>query len=118
MRGRVKALFWLAAIFISLPALGVPSYSIIGLGDLGSGYSYAYGINASGQVVGMSPNASSVNRAFLWSTGSITDLGTLNADGSGAGAAYGINDSGQVVGFANKAGAGHAFIWNSGQMTD
>src|SRR5262249_31631873 len=48
--------------------------------------------------------------AFLYSDGTMTDLGV--------GIAYAINDSGQVVGAANFAGQRHAFLYSDGTMTD
>ena len=80
------------------------------LGTLGGGYIYAYGINNSGQVVGVSTNdALNQNyRAFLYSDGTMIDLGTLGGDSS---AARGINEAGQIVGISTIAGGNHsAFI--------
>jgi probable HAF family extracellular repeat protein len=70
------------------------------LGTLGGLFSFAYGINARGQVVG----ESFYGRAFLWEaeTG-MQDLGTLG----GASFAYAINARGQIVGSAST----HAVLW-------
>lgn len=90
------------------------------LGKLtGATYSYAYGINNSGQVVGWSGNA------FLFSGGVMTDLGTLPGQGSFS-KAYGINDSGDVVGAAYMLGLdpdpfhsqARAFIFKDGIMSN
>ena len=66
----------------------------------GGGYSFAYGINSTGQVVGYSEATSFQVHAFLWTptvnngtTGTILDLGAL---GGGYSYAYGINDAGHV----------------------
>jgi probable HAF family extracellular repeat protein len=85
---------------------------------LGGGGAYAAGINASGQVTGCSYTASSVyQHAFLYSNGSMTDLGTLV---SGGRCSYGwdINTSGQVVGQVMPGDMYHAFLYSNGVMTD
>jgi probable HAF family extracellular repeat protein len=91
------------------------------LQDLGSlvgpnGNSYANGINASGQVVGVS-ETSTYDHAFLYSGGSMQDLGTL---GGGNSAAFGINDAGQVVGWSRISDSGpyHAFLYSGVVMQD
>jgi probable HAF family extracellular repeat protein len=75
------------------------------LGTLGPGwppYSAAYGINDSGQVVGVnfaSSTDDSFGYPFLYSGGKMIYLGLVYAGlAATAGPAYGINDSGQVVG--------------------
>ena len=52
-------------------------YTITDLGTLGGDESGAYGINDSGQVVGQAQKASGQKRAFLYESGTMTDLGTL-----------------------------------------
>jgi probable HAF family extracellular repeat protein len=98
-------------------------FKVTDLGTLGgiNTSSYANGINAYGQVVGMSGNGSAVD-AFLWTptapqatTGGMIDLHTLGGSNSSptpASEAYGINDYGQVVGEAKTASEDyHAFLW-------
>jgi probable HAF family extracellular repeat protein len=76
--------------------------------------SQGYGVNNAGQVVGFSYTTPNFH-AFLYSGGTMTDLGTLGRDSF----AYGINDSGQVTGYAYDSGGGpHAFLYNNGTMTD
>ena len=89
------------------------AYTILDLGTLGGNYSEANGINASGQVVGLSePTPNSVFHAYIASTAkSISpsnDIGTLGGQFSKA---FGINAAGQVVGQATTIGdaTGHAF---------
>src|SRR5262245_5112650 len=64
----------------------------------GGGYSYAVGINASGQVVGTSDSTYG-SRAYLYSGGKVLNLGTL--PGADHSSGIGINDAGQVVGFSS-----------------
>lgn len=78
----------------------------------------ASGINASGQVVGMSTTSGDTElRAFMYSAGTMTDLGSLGGRMSGA---LGINASGQIVGFSLTSGDTemHAFLYSGGTMTD
>jgi probable HAF family extracellular repeat protein len=77
-------------------------YFAYNLGTLGGLAAEATDVNALGQVVGRADTApaaggASVQHAFVWDRGVMTDLGTLTGP---AGASYGaaINDAGQVVG--------------------
>lgn len=102
------------------------------LGTLGGGYSTAYGINNSGQVVGWASDTGGHNRAFLitptggvwknpssdidWHNDLMTNLGTLGGDSSEARA---ITGDGRIVGYSTTtSGVTHAFIWRGGEMTD
>ena len=82
--------------------------------------SSAFAINASGQVVGSSDTDEyGVTHAFLYSNGTMTDLGTLAPFYECSSTAYGINASGQVVGESGTTGdTTHAFLYSSGTMTD
>ena len=93
--------------------------TITDLGTLGGPNSLAYGINSSGQIVGVSDTSSGTQHAFLYSNGSMQDLGTLS--GGGLSAAFGVNDSGQIVGLASIGGSitpYHAFLYSNGSMRD
>jgi subtilisin len=91
-------------------------YSITDLGTLGGDRTYAYDINASGQVVGESRTASDDWHAFLWESGVMMDLGTLGGYSSYA---TSINNSGKIVGSAQTiTGNDRAFLWESGSMVD
>ncbi len=91
------------------------------LGTLGGSRSIAYGVNASGQIVGYAEISAGVNRAFLWSddnsngapdAGEMKDLNTL-LPGTGwtFEEARAINDRGQIVGTGvNPSGQTHAFL--------
>ncbi len=86
------------------------------LGTLGGFYSAAYGINASGEIVGFASLNDDEEHAFLYANGSMEDLGTLGGDSSWA---YGINSAGEVVGWAYTAdSAQHAFVYANGSMQD
>jgi probable HAF family extracellular repeat protein len=77
-----------------------PQYTVTVLGELsgGDGVSYATGVNNLGQVTGQSATATS-NHAFLYSNGSMIDIGAASPDYS---VSFGeaINNNGQVAGVA------------------
>ena len=88
--------------------------------------STANGINASGQIVGVSATSSGYGdyeHAFLYSNGTMTDLGMPPGSYIGS-CATGINASGQVVGYAYAGSGGigtalgGAFVYSGGTMTD
>jgi len=86
-------------------------YAITNLGSLSSRSSYAAGMNDAGQVVGYYHDDSWRMRAFLFSDGTMIDLGTL---GGLQADARDINNRGEVVGQAQTAdGHWHAFIWDA-----
>lgn len=97
---------------------------ITNLGVLpGMTYSYAFDINASGQVVGVSGTGTLDNpilqRGFIWTaTGGIQALSTLG----GISSARAINDNGDIAGFSTVSGTntqqGHAVVWRNGVVTD
>src|SRR5215469_18413143 len=127
-----------AAVATAVPAAAATStYSETIMGSLGGGFTDATAINASGQVTGYSATnheiqipcppgpygtakkcLEPIEHAFLFSNGTMTDLGTL--DGSGTGSeGVAINDSGEVVGVSEtKAGTSDAFLSNGKTMTD
>jgi probable HAF family extracellular repeat protein len=62
--------------------------------------SAAFGVNDSGQIVGVSGDSTNTNlRPFIYSNGTMTDLGTVGTATNGY--AYAINNSGQVVGYSS-----------------
>ena len=87
----------------------------LGTADQGS---EAYGINASGQVVGFSTANSLNGAATLWNGSTATDLGAL--PGGTSSQANGINDAGQVVGYSlnGSSGTQDATLWTGGQVLD
>jgi probable HAF family extracellular repeat protein len=99
------------------------SGTIMNLGTLDGPRSAANAINSGGQVAGWASNSKGNVHAFRYSSGAMTDLGTLS--GGNYSVAYGITTVDQVVGHANFSGSGrtfpptyHAVIWQSGHMRD
>jgi probable HAF family extracellular repeat protein len=87
------------------------------LGTLGGSLSTALGINGTGEVVGHASIPGNYDRAFLWQTGVMTDLGTLGFNS----VATGINDQALVAGYFSVDDhnlESHAFLWEDGQMAD
>lgn len=97
--------------------------------NLTSAYTYGVGlgINNNGRVVGyLAPGVpAGVHRAFVYSGGSISVLGTFGGSNAVAqsSSALGINDNNQVVGQADVAWVNdryngyHAFLYSGGVMT-
>jgi probable HAF family extracellular repeat protein len=85
--------------------------------SLGSSYSFAYGINDSGQVVGISGSD-----AFLYNSSTHTLIDLTATDhvtlGGSVAQANGINDSGQIVGQARNSSTNQAFVYSGGTMTN
>ena len=71
---------------------------MLDLGTLG-GYSYPFGINSKGQIVGTATAADGQNHAFLYTDGTMYDLNQLVTGMAGTllSNAVGINDAGQIV---------------------
>jgi probable HAF family extracellular repeat protein len=107
------------------------TYTITDMGSLGLGESVPYGINANGQVTGLSYLSSTYKfscgypirtctahpyHAFLYGNGTMTDLGTLGGTNSQGNA---VNLSGQVAGVANtNKGGTDATLWTGKKATD
>jgi probable HAF family extracellular repeat protein len=74
------------------------------------------GINDAGEVVGDGDTRESLERAWVYRKGKMTDLGTL---GGPQAAASAINSTGEIVGFAQtKTDADHGFLDRAGKMLD
>ena len=101
-----------------------------GTDPTGFGSSTAKALNSSGQVVGNSTvyDSNGINKgsaAFLYTNGTLQNLGNFGADNNGKGSSFaiGINDSGQVIGDSDLYVGGHytatdAFLYTSGSLTD
>jgi probable HAF family extracellular repeat protein len=84
------------------------SFTVMDLGTLGGSRSSAYGINASGQIVGVSTTANGSTRGFIYDNGSLVEVGTFGGRDS---LAYAISDFGTVTGRAQNAlGDFRAFV--------
>lgn len=102
-----------------------PSYPVVWYDrvprEIGLGWSeiFHYRVNNAGQVVGFGKAAgSATNHAFLFDSGTMTDLGTLGGTWDPS-YGYGLNNAGEVVGGSQITGVGsHAFLWKEGVMTD
>ncbi|HLV79760.1 MAG TPA: hypothetical protein VKT32_05735 [Chthonomonadaceae bacterium] len=127
---RLLAAVALLALAVARPAAA--QYIVTDLGTLDgipTDSSCAYGINASGQVVGWATASGGNPHAFQWTprqansaTGTLVDLGTLGGTQS---VAYGINFYGRVVGQSATGavdGSGnpilHAFLTESNSVID
>jgi probable HAF family extracellular repeat protein len=77
-------------------------------------YSYGFGINSAGNVVGESTYASgsTAPHAFVYSNGKMQDLNKLIPANSGwvLSTAYSINSAGQIVGYGTLKNQQHAFL--------
>ena len=93
--------------------------AVTDLGTFTSNYSEAFGVNASGQIVGEGcVTLTCFVHALWWDGGAPVDLGTL--PGGDASHARGINDAGQIIGDSEitSGGNSHAVIWEGGGITD
>ena len=104
------------------------------LGTLGGNDAASWGVNESGQIVGLSYTNTTPNgttgiptvHPFLWKNGTMQDLGSLGGTLSIPGSLdhFGgirvINESGEVAGTSTLAGdeVWHAFVWSNGRMID
>ncbi|HUI66607.1 MAG TPA: hypothetical protein VL087_00135 [Nitrospirota bacterium] len=118
----VFSMLMLTILLFAATVSAQPSYLVIDLGGLGGTTSVGTtsvgeGINDNGQVTGQAAITSGYIHAFLYSGGTMTDLGTLGGTTS---VGSDINNSGQIVGGAALTGdtAVHAFLYSGGIMAD
>ena len=96
-------------------AFGVQTYLITDLGSLGGGTATAAAINNSNQVTGASSRTAGPSDAYLFSNGTMHDLGNLGAGSSGTA----LNNLGHVVGSATTVGTtNHPFLFRNGKLMD
>jgi probable HAF family extracellular repeat protein len=130
---RVPAVFCslilLVASCLCATATAQSTYTIVELGTLpGNPYTAPSSINNLGQITGFSANDGDIgNRGFLYSRGTLTDLGTLDPNLITAfSQGNAINDSGEITGSSSvpdpanpqPAGFTHAFLYKDGTMRD
>lgn len=82
------------------PKVAGPAPGIVDLGTLGGKRSFAYDINQDGVVVGRAQTAGGAWHAFVWSDGTMRDLGGV----LGESYAHGIADDGTIVGYSHEVG--------------
>ncbi len=91
----------LVALMLSGSEAFAQTTTITNLVVPGAAYVSVAGLNDAGQVAGYYYTADWGQRAFLWSSGIGTDLGTL---GGSVAVANGLNNLGQVIGFSSSVG--------------
>lgn len=103
----------LAVALSATPVQAAVTYNITDLGGV-----TPTGINAGGQITGYYVGANSIVHSFLYSNGSMTDLGSLSGN-KGSTFANAINDKGEITGESDATNnQRHAFLYSNGQMTD
>lgn len=102
-----------AGLMLGQRAQAQTQYKLTDLGAPAGGTSAAYGINASGHVIGTTTTSGSVNHAFRWdptsangTTGTRSDIHPAGADNSYG---TGINSTGMAVGWFEAASAAHPY---------
>jgi probable HAF family extracellular repeat protein len=114
---------WPALALWAIPVVvaAEPAYIAVPLGSLGGLTVYGAAINAGGQVAGWADTdatGAAHRHAFLYTNGTLTNLGTLAGGMQSFG--YALNDAGQVVGASNGSGVSqlHAVLFNAGTTVD
>src|SRR5579872_3266017 len=92
----------LVFVLSAMSLCAAQTYNVTDLGTLQSGtFSGAKAINVSGQITGYAYDSNNaISDVFLYSGGSLTDLGTL---GGTSAIGNGINANGQVAGYSTDA---------------
>src|SRR5487761_271333 len=103
MKTALVSIRWFLAVSVVVTLIGVASvrsahanaYTFTTISVPGSSATLAYGVNNSGQIVGIYTDTNGVTQGFLYNSGTFTQVQFLGAQGT---LAQGINDSGQIVG--------------------
>jgi len=106
------AWFFLTTLILDSRALS-QNYAVSDLGTLGGSASQTYAINNRALIVGSSVTADGGSHAFLFSNGSMTDLGIR----SSLSVATAVNASNQLAGYYYN-GDYNAFVWTKGKVHD
>jgi probable HAF family extracellular repeat protein len=109
-----------ALLLHSLPASAQGRATTDGFGTPDDTNILPFDINDSGQVTGLhqtGTRGSAIQRAFIYSGGSLQLLGTLDSTFPYSWG-RGINNSGQVTGDSRSDFAAHAFVYSGGSMQD
>ena len=96
------------------------SGSMVDLGALGGNYSYAFGMNDVGQIVGGANTAGDLAyHAFVRTVGPTPTLVDLQTLGGPSSEARAINELGMIVGYSDTVDSiSHAFLYADGSMHD
>lgn len=87
---------------------------MLDLGTLGGSYSTAYYIEPTLKIVGAASVAAGANRAFLYDSSGMHNLGSLSSSSFAQSSAFSMNDSGIIVGRTQIAtGQTHAFRYDT-----
>ncbi|MCA9291544.1 MAG: hypothetical protein KDA25_10470, partial [Phycisphaerales bacterium] len=94
-------------------------YAVLDLGEIDASSVcpcfFGVGLNAGGQATGNFFNVAGDMHTFLWSDGTMVDIGTLGGEST---VAQAMGARGSIVGFSDTPTSQHAFLFRNGAMTD
>ena len=106
----------LLCLLLASGTASAQTYTVTILDSLGGNLSWAHGINAQHQIVGVGNTSAAFRRhAIGWNNGVPVDLG---AGGFEEAEAAAINEAGQVVGWVRGGSAFHAALWAGGNLVE
>ena len=111
---KITSLAALVAVALGSTAYAT-QYTVTPLGTLGGAQTQVNAISSTGELVGWSDNASGVQTAFSFNSGSLQSLGILS--GYTSSVAYGVNQFGQIVGAENNSQVSQAFLDSNGSTS-